>query len=457
MDQSKLKRFLFWVLILGSLVGCKKGCSYRNEIDSEQKKVTAAGREFVLEAKMYEHGNTRRSSNSYSVEIGLIGPDGRLRGEHPIYGIDYNADLEAILEPAKIIASKNHFTLQLVYLDQVCAMFHLLDGRIIDSPYPLTKEDQLSSLDINRPTTKQLDIEVYPDKAGFIRELVNDKSLSWAINPKDARYVAVALEKTALSTNDLVALFERWPNDPLAKAYFHPEKIKALRESNPDWYALAQARILREYQTTIEDAKLHHLVFVDLADPKIARKLDSLYLTTELRDELDWTNKEYLFRRLDDPMPLEPALKAKVEELAASGINDYYVEWPERPGSDLDVAVEYYAWSNNQKMIDRAVEILLKWPRDESNQKQSGSEVSAYIRNANKCFKHLGKDRGKVARFYFDNISLADESNQEDILEMCDGHIPCDELMPVVMKYNEERWGQLRSAYFIPLSCKKGK
>ena len=52
-----------------------------------------------------------------------------------------------------------------------------------------------------------------------------------------------------------------------------------------------------------------------------------------------------------------------------------------------------------------------------------------------------------------DHLEELNEFDKENVFDICDGVIPCDELMPIVTKHNNKKWGNNKSRYFKPKDC----
>lgn len=483
-SASKLQRICLLCITALILTGCNKGCSYSDEIDSESKVVSAGGKDFEVEASLVEHGNTRHRHKNYTVEIGIKYNNGRTRGNAEIMNADYEVDLNKKLDLASIRASDDQFTYQFIYDNYVCGTFHLLGDRLIDSPYGngymasttttnnaeidpenVEIEDLIEAMSkefgdySSNPKAGEVDINDYPDRDQLLKDVITNKEIAYALSfGSDAAYVSQFLDQVDLTEDELIAFFERWPSDKTAKGYFTLDRVKALKSSNPEWYDYARFHMVEKYSLTFSDDHLHNFIFKQLNDPEICRRIDSAFVDRELGDKLDWTNDKYLFIRMEDSTPMSDDLAQKAESMCMSGINDFHAKWPKRPAADLDIAIRYFALSNNQQMVEKGTALLTTWPKNEEGDDASEHEVSNLIDVAEKCAEYLNKeDRKEIATLYLDHIDLVGEFDKEDVFDICNGVVDCARLMPVVDQYNKEKWGDNKFHYYKPSACKKRK
>ena len=131
----KPRRISFFSFLMILLIGCNKGCSYSNEIDTEKKAVHVGGQNFKIEAALIEHGNTRRDSKSYTINMGVICGSQKTLGSTQLLDANYEVDLNKKLELASMRASDDEFTFQLLYNGYIIETFIYLKGRLLDSPY----------------------------------------------------------------------------------------------------------------------------------------------------------------------------------------------------------------------------------------------------------------------------------------------------------------------------------
>jgi hypothetical protein len=466
----KLRRISFFSFLMILLIGCNKGCSYSNEIDAETKAVHVGSQNFKIEAALIEHGNTRRDSKSYTINMGVICGSQKTLGSTQLLDANYEVDLNKKLELASMRASDDEFTFQLLYNGYIIETFIYLKGRLLDSPYGNygydsntpnklnTVEPRIwnnSDYTRNGPKIEDVDINSYPSEADFLKNLITTpKVSSHYSNEKDVAHLSKFIEKMDLDDTELITFFSRWPMDNLVRSYFSIEKINQFKSKHPKWYQFAQCQIAESYRLNNKQYNIHQLVFEKLQDQIIIAKVDSAYIANELTHSIDWSNEDYIFDRLQDPTPFTPKLQKKVDEMCKSGIHDYFTEWPNKPQADLNTAIRYFTLTNNKEMVQEGIEILSTWPENKSDDPTENEEGSSLVRVANKCTKWLSPSARKIiGKVYLDHLEELNEFDKENVFDICDGVIPCDELMPIVTKHNNKKWGNNKSHYFKPKDC----
>jgi hypothetical protein len=474
MSALKIRRICLLSFSFLLLLGCNKGCSYSNEIDSESKTVSIDGIDFKIEASLIESGNTRRSNQDYSVSIGIADGADKIKEALLFPGVEYEVDLHQKIEPANIRGSKDKFTYQLTYDGHVCATYHNLDGKIISSPYGNNYNSQetnevnsnlklelfiafqsFGNIDYTAlPLEDEVDIDAYPSRNDLLKDVVLKKEIAGLFNSRDSRYVSSFLDEVNLSNEELSTFFERWPTDELAINYFSNEKIISLKAQNPSWYKMARNHLKDSYKISFRSSEVHDLIFNHLKDEELISSIDSAYVEKELSRTLSWSNDDYLLRRLEDSSPLSPNLQTKIEHICTKGIKDFPVKWPDQPLAELNVSITYFAKTNNAKMVKLAADQLLKELPTGGDWKADG-QIRDLLKGANECISLFEQsDQKLIADHYFKNLEFFSENQQEEVLELCDGIISCNVLAPAIKEYNQKVHEDNDFFYYKSETCK---
>jgi len=472
MKLMKIRRICLLSFSFLLLLGCNKGCSYSNEIDSESKTVSVDDVDFNIQASLTEHGNTRRSNHDYSVAVGILIGTNNFKEIITFPDEDYEVDLYAKIDPVDIRGSKDKFTYQFLYHGHICATYHLLDGILVSSPYgnnynPLSDEEELSIgnnsvipfyqpygiLDYKaQPLKSEVDINKYPSRSVLLKDVVLNEDIANSFDPKEAKHVSRFLAEVNLSNEELTSFFSRFPDDDLAINYFTTKKILSLKDKNPKWYVSAKRHLKESYDIGFRASEIHDLIFEHLKDQDLIASIDSAYIEKELKRTLSWSNDDYLLQRLEDSSPLSPNLENTIEHLCTKGIEDFPVKWPDQPLAELNISIKYFAKTNNNEMVKLAASKLQKLPK--GTDWKADSEIRDLLKGASECISMFDDDDQKlIADFYFKNIEVFSENQQEDVLELCDGIISCKVLAPVIKEHNLEYHGDDKFFYYKPKSC----
>ena len=281
-----------WVLLF--LIGCGRGCSCTQVIDSTSEKRKIDGIEVSVTAQKLETTTSyifkkRAKEYAYAFEFSLKLPH-RSTISHLCHRATHeNGDVNTILKQFNITFSpdKRHFAIG--YDNEVYNVYHLLEQGI-----PFTSHHYLE-YDQEHVSFNSLNWDNYPAPEIVAKQLIEGDYLR--LHPHEQDLIEKALQTQPVPCEFDIYLIDAFPSQ-LAMKVFKDKRAKSLTKQSEDWRNKAKEKVL----TTLDSKEYRSEAFKltnRMQDPELYSLVDKEAVSQWLiSGEIDVVTHPYLMKRI---------------------------------------------------------------------------------------------------------------------------------------------------------------